>query len=164
MVAPSFADLAVIAIANVANLLMAGVFVARARKYPQLARYYLGIPLLVLGVPIGWIVVANGLGGRPWWTISLPLFFLAFLALELVLDYVRRAEFRQSRLVGPYLALYYVGFMLLIGYSFLAGGSLGFVTLATYFAMLGATAYYFASGHTIERVPAAPRVAAGRRV
>ena len=150
-------DLAIIAFASAANLLMAALFVARTMGFPRLAKYYVGIPLLALGVPIGWIDLANWFEARPWWTFSLPLVLLAFLAVELVLDYLRSTEFRRSRIVGPYLALYYVGFMLMIGYSFLAGGNLGFVTLATYFGMLGATAYYFRSGHAIERIARAPR-------
>lgn len=161
MVDPSFVDLEMVALANVANLLMVGLFVARARGYPRVAKYYLGVPLLGVGIPVGWIDVVNGLQGRPWWTFTLPLFLLSFLALELVLDYARSTEFRRSRLVGPYLGLYYLGFMLMIGFSFLAAGSLGFVTLGTYFAMLAATAYYSASGHALERgpiVPGAPNV------
>ena len=156
MADPSVLDLAMVSLANVANLLMVALFIVRARGQPRVAKYYVGVPLLILGIPIGWIDVTNWLQGRPWWTFTLPLFLLAFLVLELILDYARRTEFRRTRIVGPYLGVYYVGFMLMIGYSFLADRTLGFVTLATYFAMLAATAYYFASGHVLERIPTGP--------
>jgi hypothetical protein len=43
--------------------------------------------------------------------------------------------------VWPYISMYYLGLMAMIGYAFLVGRIWGFVTLATYFVNLWATWY-----------------------
>jgi len=56
--------------------------------------------------------------------------------------------FRSSRLLGPYLLLYYLSPMGMIGYAFLVSEAYGFITLATYFLNLLATWYsYCEVGH-----------------
>ena len=145
-------DALVIVIANAVNLLMVGIFLARLYGKERVERIIFGIPLLLLGVPLVGSVLENGILARAWWTIVLPLPLIGFLLVELALDYILKIEFRTTRLVGPYIGLYYVAFMLMVGYSFVAGGALGFITLGTYFGMLGATAYYFARGSPIETV------------
>ena len=51
-------------------------------------------------------------------------------------------------MLGPYLALYYLGLLGMIGYAFGAGKLYGFITLATYFLNLAATGYsYSRVGH-----------------
>ena len=70
--------------------------------------------------------------------------------VELLLDYVLEIDFRRThtRLLGPYLALFYLGQMGLIGYAFVVQPVYGFVTLATYFLNLLATWYsYSRVGH-----------------
>jgi hypothetical protein len=49
-------------------------------------------------------------------------------------------------LLGPYLALFYLGQWGLIGYAFLVAPAWGFVTLVTYFLSLGGTRYAHARG------------------
>jgi hypothetical protein len=73
---------------------------------------------------------------------------IAFLLLELLLDYVLQIPFRGTRLFWPYLALFYLSAWMMIGYSFLVDGVYGFITLITYFLSLGATAYSYSQvGH-----------------
>ena len=151
-------DALVIVIANAVNLLMVGIFLARLYGKERVERIIFGIPLLLLGVPLVGSVLENGILARAWWTIVLPLPLIGFLLVELALDYILKIEFRTTRLVGPYIGLYYVAFMLMVGYSFVAGGALGFITLGTYFGMLGATASYFARGSPIETAARRARV------
>lgn len=133
--------------AILANMLMVGVFAAKARALARL-QYALGIALEALALPVGAAAVLNLLWGREWWTVVLPLAMIAFLAVELLLDYVWKLDFRRTRLLGPYLALYYVGFIALTGYAFSLGKPYGFAALAVYFANLAATAYsYSRVGH-----------------
>jgi hypothetical protein len=85
---------------------------------------------------------------REWWAITLPLLLIVFLVAEVALDYIARYDFRSTRLLGPYLFLYYVSIMGMIGYSFLAEKRYGFVTLATYFLSQIAALYsYLKVGH-----------------
>ncbi len=140
-------DLAVVIIANLANLLLAGMFVARAIGQARVARG-LGTGVVVPAVPLIVAVALNAVNGREWWTVVLPGLLVAYCAFEFVLDYVLRSDFRHTRLLGPYLLLYYAGLMGMIGYAFLVDKLAGFVTLATYFVSLGATFYSFArAGH-----------------
>ena len=144
---PGTVDGMLFVIAVLANLLMVGIFAAKARRLGRL-QYALGIALETLALPLGLAVVLNALWGREWWTIALPVAMIAFLAVELLFDYVWKLDFRGNRLLGLYLALYYVGFIALTGYSFSLGKPYGFVALATYFANLAATAYSYARvGH-----------------
>jgi hypothetical protein len=140
-------DLAIVVIANVANLLMVGIFVSRSWGRGDVGRR-LGIPLEILALPVGGAVLLNVLGSREWWTIVLPCLLIAFLAAELVLDYILRLDFRHTKMLGPYLALYYLGLLGMIGYAFGVSRLFGFVTLATYLVNLAATGYsYSRVGH-----------------
>jgi len=88
--------------------------------------------------------VLNALGGHPWWTSVLPGLLVLYDAVEFLLDYVLKFDFRHSHWLGPYLGLYYLALMGMIGYTFLIGKSFGFVTLITYFINLAATAFSYA--------------------
>ncbi|HYK94140.1 MAG TPA: hypothetical protein VEY07_08905, partial [Thermoplasmata archaeon] len=125
-------DILVLAVANAANLLMVGIFVARGLNRPRLARLGFGIPLLFLGIPLTAASLWSLVLARPSWAVLLPLPLVGFLVLEWLLDYVLKLDFRHTRIVGPYLGLYYVAFMLMVGYTFVALPAWGFATLATY--------------------------------
>jgi hypothetical protein len=135
-------DLTVIIIANLANLLLAGMFLARAVGQTRTARI-LGTGVVVLAVPLAVAVAWNALNRREWWTVVLPALLVVYCAIEFLLDYLLKIDFRHTRLLGPYLLLYYAGLMGMIGYAFLIDNLAGFVTLATYFVGLAATLYSF---------------------
>lgn len=140
-------DLAVFGLANLVNVLLIGIFLSRPPGWRRLERT-LGWIFVALSLPVTALLVLNLLGGREWWAIAMPALLLAFIVVEFVLDYWLELDFRHSRLLGPYLLLYYLALMGLIGYTFLIGATYGFVTLVTYFAQLGATAYsYRRVGH-----------------
>jgi hypothetical protein len=139
-------DLALFGIANAMNLLMVGVFLGRvAGQFPGQwpAVLWAGMAaLLAAGAIYNWR------RGRSAWHIMLPWLLAAFLLVEIVLDYVLGFDFRQTRWLGPYLVLYYLGLMGMIGYAFQIGKTYGFITLATYFINQAATFYaYFVIGH-----------------
>jgi hypothetical protein len=135
-------DLAVVIIANLVNLVLCLIFLNRV--FGRAAwEQGLGYASVVMALPLAVIAAANLLGGRSWAYGLLPLVMVAYLALEYVLDYLLKVNFRQTRLLGPYLLLYYLGLFALIGYAFLAGRLYGFVTLLTYFLNLGATFYSY---------------------
>jgi hypothetical protein len=131
-------DLMVIISANLFNLLIVGIMLSRPFGYEKLERIC-GIASIVLILPLALAMVYNIANRRPWWSYILPLVLIAFLVLELVLDYILHYPFRQTRVLGPYLLLFYAGSMFMIGYSFLTIEKLGYLTLATYFLNLLAT-------------------------
>jgi len=99
-----------------------------------------------MGAPVGGAVVLNGINGREWWAIVLPLFLILHCVIELLLDYVLRLNFRKTALLWPYISVYYLALMGMIGYNFLVSQIYGFVTLATYFLNLLATWYAHSKG------------------
>jgi hypothetical protein len=136
-------DLIIFVIANLTNLLLAVMFLFRARGRPKVGNAF-GWAAVLLGVPLLAMTVLNGLEGRPWWTFILPGSLVLYDAVEFVLDHLLKFDFRHSRWLGPYLGLYYLALMGMIGYTFAIGKAYGFVTLITYFINLAATAFSYA--------------------
>jgi hypothetical protein len=142
-----FIDIAIFIIANLVNLLLIGIFLSRPLGLKKVERV-LGLIAVSLILPIGVAVILNIQGRREWWTIVLPSILMLFLAIELLLDYILMLNFRKTRYLWPYLLLYYLALMAMIGYSFSIGKSFGFITLGTYFLNLFATWYSYSKvGH-----------------
>ncbi len=141
------ADLIVFTLANMMNLIMVVIFLSRASGSSD----HFTITGLVWGIfvlALTGVVVLNIKNGREWWTYVLPSILIAFLVLEIVLDYILKIEFRTTRLLAPYLLLYYAAIFGMIGYSFRIGKKYGFITLITYFINQIATFYsYTQVGH-----------------
>jgi hypothetical protein len=140
-------DLAVFVIANLINLLITAMFLARARKLPQ-AGNVIGLVVVAMAIPLAAAVVMNLLSKRNWPFWILPLMTIAYCILEFILDYILKVDFRHSSLLIPYLISFYLGLFAMIGYTFLVGKRYGFITLVTYFINLAATFYSYARvGH-----------------
>jgi len=135
-------DVGVFAVANLINLFLAVMFAARGRRDQRLEKGA-GLAVVLSAFPLVAASVLNAVGHRSGWTWGLPLFMIAFCVVEYLLDYALKINFRNSRAVRPYLILFYLALLALIGYSFLLGKTYGYATLATYFLQLGATAYSY---------------------
>lgn len=144
---PQKIDLVVVAIANLLNLLFSLIFLNRV--YGRAGwEHGLGYGALIMIFPLTFIALANLASGRGWAFWILPLVMVIFLALEFVLDYWLKFNFRHTAWLGPYLLLYYLALFAMIGYAFLAGRPYGFITLITYFINLAATFFSYARvGH-----------------
>jgi hypothetical protein len=136
-------DFSVFIIANLANLLLAFMFLFRGGGKPKVGRAF-GWAAVVLGVPLLATVILNATAARPWWTFVLPGLLVLYDAVEFILDYLLKFDFRHSRWLGLYLGLYYLALMGMIGFSFAVSKPCGFITLVTYFINLAATAWSFA--------------------
>lgn len=140
-------DIGIFVIANLINLLLISIFLSRPKGLKKV-EHVLGLFVVAMILPAGVVVILNILGKREWWTIVLPLILILFLKIELLFDYILKLNFRKTRLIWPYLLLYYLAMMAMIGYSFLIGKIYGFVTLGTYFFGLFATWYSYSKvGH-----------------
>lgn len=135
-------DLSVVIIANLTNLLLAFMFLLRGRGRHQAGNRF-GWAAVGLGIPLAVAAAFNAAGGRPGWTIALPALMVAYDAVEFLLDFILKFDFRHTRWLGPYLGLFYLALMGMIGYAFAVGKVFGFITLATYFVCLAATAYSY---------------------
>jgi hypothetical protein len=136
-------DLSIFIIANLTNLLLAVMFLFRARGRPVVGNAF-GWGAVVLGIPLLAASVMNALSARPWWAFILPGFLILYDLAEFTMDYLLKFDFRHSRWLGPYLGLYYISLIGMVGYTFAVGKSFGFITLITYFINLAATAWSFA--------------------
>jgi len=136
-------DFSLFLIANMMNLLITGVFLARAKGFER-TEYILGLVVVALALPVIAIVVLNILHQRACWTIVLPLPLILYCLVELLFDYILKLDFRNTGLVWLYIPIFYLGLWGMIGYAFLIGRKYGFITLVTYFISLFATWY----GHT----------------
>jgi hypothetical protein len=146
MTEPAGTDLVVVALANLINVIMVVVFLLRASGVGRLQ--VVGLVWGMMVVVLTGVVILNARAKREWWTTTLPLLLIVFLIVELALDYVARYDFRNTVLLGPYLFLYYVSILGMIGYSFLTERRYGFLTLTTYFLSQIAALYsYFEVGH-----------------
>ena len=133
-------DISLFAIANLGNLLLIGIFLARAKGHPRV-EWVLGLIFVSLILPVAVAVILNATRKREWWTVALPLLLILFCLVELLLDYILKLDFRNTALCWPYIALYYLALLGMIGYSFSLGKAYGFITLSTYFLGLLATWY-----------------------
>jgi hypothetical protein len=140
-------DVGLAVIANLANLLLVGIFLSRPAGRSRI-EFVLGLIFVALALPLTGAVLLNALAGRPWWTIALPIPLIQFCGAELILDYLLRLDFRHSELLRPYLLLYYVSLVAMVGYAFGVGKVAGLITLGTYALNLAATWYsYSRVGH-----------------
>ena len=144
-------DFLLFLVANLYNLLMVAIFLSRPAGLTKL-EHNLGLLAVALGFPLAAGAILNGVQGREGWFILLPLPLVFYLAVEWLLDYFLKFDFRQTDLLWPYLMLYYFGLMGMIGYTFMADRVYGFITLFTYFLNLFATGYsYRKIGHTTKK-------------
>ena len=139
---PGAVDLTVFLAANLYNLALTAVFLARAGKRKRMARI-IGLGAVLLGIPLLAASILNVLAGRVWWAIALPLPAALHCLMELFVDYLTPLDFRYTRWVWPYLGLFYLGQWFLVGYNFLARQEYGVITLVTYFLCLAATYYSY---------------------
>lgn len=140
-------DITLFIIANLVNFLIIGIFLARPKGLEKV-EFILGLVVVAMILPVGTAVILNILKKREWWTIVMPIFLILFCVVELMFDYILKLNFRNTGLIWPYLIVYYMGLMGMIGYSFLIGKLYGFITLSTYFLNLLITWYsYTRIGH-----------------
>jgi small-conductance mechanosensitive channel len=125
-------DLIVVYLANLINVMMGFLFVARISGLSQVERV-LGIVAMILGFCLGYVALINRRNKRDKWETYLLIPICLFFIVELVLDYILDLDFRGTALVGPYVLFYYVGLWGLIGYAFRFDKKWGFVTVVTYF-------------------------------
>jgi len=125
-------DLIVVYMANLINVVMVFLFVARISGLPQV-EHVLGVVAMMMGFAVGYVAFLNKKSNRDKWEVILLFPIFLFFVVELLLDYVLSFDFRKTAIVIPYTSLYYVGLWGLIGYGFRFDKKWGFVTLATYF-------------------------------
>ena len=131
---PYWAALTVWVVVNAVNLLQAAGFISRIRTRSMAINHILGYLMIALAVPAAVALVAFLRAGAGWLYWIGPALYLAFVALEVMVDYARSVEFRSPRrpeILVPYLLLFF-GAILLMGIQmFNLDRRLWLVTVAT---------------------------------
>jgi len=133
-------ELAVVLCANVFNLMIVTIFLQRSQGRGRVDIRF-ALKEIVLVVVLSLATIYNWMNERGVWMVLLTGLMVIFLLFELLLDYILKLKFRQTRKLGPYLFQFYASQIGLIGYAFLSNQIFGFITLTTYFLSLNATAY-----------------------
>jgi len=128
-------DLTVVYLANLINILIAFLFLARMSGLTAVENTF-GIAVITMGFTLGYIAYFNKKNCRDKWETYLLIPIFLFMIIELILDYIFVLDFRSTIIAGPYVLLYYIGAWGLIGYSFRFEKKWGFITLGTYFIMM----------------------------
>ena len=137
---PWWAALTVWGVVNAVNVLQAVGFVSRVRTGSMAINHLLGYVMIALAAPATLALVAFARARAGWLQWIGPAVYLAFVLLEVVVDYVRPVEFRSPRRYGilvSYLLLFF-GAILLMGLPmFRMDRRLWLVTVATTVFLLG---------------------------
>jgi hypothetical protein len=138
---PWWAALTVWGVVNAVNMLQAAGFHSRVRTGSMAVNHLLGYGIIALAVPATLALVAFWRARAGWLQWIGPVVYIAFVALMVVVDYIRPVEFRSPvrySILVPYLLLFF-GAILLMGLPmFRMDRRLWLVTVATTLLLLGA--------------------------
>ena len=137
-----FVDLVLFFVINSANIIISTIFITRVKK-PEIEKS-LGILYNALGIPTLVIIILNLYFQREWWFWLFPLLFFGLIIFDLIVDYVKKIEFRNPknpRILVPFLTLYYSSIILMWALTWILGAIYGAITGITYFLQLGCSIY-----------------------
>lgn len=121
--------------ANLINLLVIAVFIARLCKSPKI-EYWFGIIVILCIIPLAYLfVTAFGFNRPLLYFIQIGL-MVAYLVVELILDYIFKVDFRQNqKIVIPYIMLFFSGTGGMIGVASNAGKEWIITTVISFLIM-----------------------------
>ena len=122
-------------VANLINVLVIAVFIARLSDSPKI-EYWLGIILILSIVPLAYLfITAFGFKRHVLYFIQIGL-MITYLVVDLMLDYILKVDFRQNqRIVIPYIMLFFSGTGGMIGVASHAGKVWAIVTIISFLIM-----------------------------
>ena len=122
-------------IANTNNILLIFLFLSRIYKYPKL-EYWLGIVFMLSIVPLTCMLIKAIESKRAViYFVQLSL-MIAFIAVEFILDYLLKLEFRHNQnYVIPFLTLFYASLGGMIGIAGQSGKLWTVITVITFLLM-----------------------------
>ena len=139
-VEPWWAAITVWAVVNTVNVLQGVGFLSRVRTGSMAINHLLGYVIILLAVPATLALVAFERARAGWLHWIGPAVYLAFVVLEVAVDYVWQVEFRSPmryEILVPYLVLFF-GAILLMGLPmFRLNRPLWLVTVVTTGFLLG---------------------------
>ena len=136
-------DLVFVLCAVVFNLLIVGIFIATKKERPEL-RKTLGMAFVSLGIPFAIVFIRYLVEGRGLRTMVPFGFVLLYIAVEILLDYILKIDFRKRPITHvPYIILEYIALFSLIGISFSINRTWGWMASISFWAILGSLIYLY---------------------
>jgi hypothetical protein len=122
-------------VANLINVLVITVFIVRLSHRPKI-EYWLGIALISTLIPLIYLFITAFGFKRPFlYFIQIGL-MIAYLVVELLLDYILKVDFRQNQgIVIPYVVLLFAGTGGMIGVASHAGKVWTVITVISFLIM-----------------------------
>ena len=123
-------------VANINNIILSGIFLARIYKYPRI-EYWLGILFISSIVPIV-IMFINAFESKQEWLYFVQLLLMiSFIVVEFLFDYFLKIEFRNNQnIIIPYLVLFYASLGGMIGIASQAGKTWAVITIVSFLVVL----------------------------
>jgi hypothetical protein len=123
-------------IANLNNILLIAIFIARINRYPK-TEYWLGLIFILSVFPLVYIFVKSFEFDRTNLYYIQLILMISFIIVELLLDYILKIDFRQNNtLLIPYAILFYASLGGMIGIAGQSGKQWTIITVVTYFIMV----------------------------
>jgi len=142
MINLGISDLLLFSVVNAVNILTFFIFISRV-KWPSIA-HKLAIATILMAIPAVVVAFINKTAGCEWLYWVMPIVFVTWAVLALVVDIIRKQEFRQPRnlrILAPFLILFYVGLGGMGGLTWRIGFTFWVVTAVTFALQFGGTAY-----------------------
>jgi hypothetical protein len=118
------------------NGLLIALFIARLGHRPKI-EYWLGIVIILGLFPLSYLFITGVLAKRPLLYFIQVGLMMAYLIVEVLVDYIFKIEFRQVRwLVVPYVTLFFAATGGMIGLASRAGKIWTIAAVTSFFAML----------------------------
>ena len=128
-------------VAVVINILLNTLFIARLKNAPRV-EYWLGILVILNIVPLLVLLFRSFEEKRPTLYFIQISLMIVYLIVELLLDYILKIDFRQnSRMVIPYITLFFAATGGMIGVAGQAGKGWIWAASATFLLMAGLSIY-----------------------
>jgi len=128
-------------IANINNILLIAIFVARIYQYPKI-EYWLGVLFILSIIPLILIFLKSFEFNRAGLYYVQLILMMSFIILELLLDYLLKIDFRQNRaFVIPYLTLFYASLGGMIGVASQSGKQWTIITVITFLLMTASSLF-----------------------
>ena len=122
-------------VANINNILLTAIFIARIYKYPKI-EYWLGLLFILSIIPLVLMFLKAFQFNRTGLYFIQMLLMIAFLIVEFILDYLLKIDFRHNRsMVIAYVTLFYASLGGMIGVAAQSGKRWAIITVITFILM-----------------------------
>jgi hypothetical protein len=122
-------------LANINNILLIFLFIARIYKYPRI-EYWLGILFMLSIVPLVFMFIKAIETKRELLYFVQLFLMISFIVIEFILDYFFKIDFRHNiNIVIPFLTLFYGSLGGMIGIASQSGKQWTIVTVVTFLLM-----------------------------